>query len=130
MQATFVLASLPVFAALVGAYYWFGVAGADRLRLATLPAVGLVFAHLLLGRDLLIYGATVRLLNLGVLAVAFALVAATAGPALTEPDASQRTDTRFTRTTNDARRGPESPPNRLTGVPSIEEVLYVVPTTT
>ncbi|SEO66639.1 cytochrome c oxidase assembly protein subunit 15 [Halogranum amylolyticum] len=71
LQATFVLVSLPVFAALVVAVYWAGVAGLTRERLATLPVVGLVFVHLLLGRDLLIYVGSVRLLNVAVLVAAF-----------------------------------------------------------
>ncbi|EJN59297.1 COX15/CtaA family protein [Halogranum rubrum] len=74
-QATFVLTSLPVFAALVGAVYWAGRAEMDRVRLATYPVVGLVFVHVLLGRDLLIYTGSVRLLNLGVLAAAFLALA-------------------------------------------------------
>lgn len=77
-QAAFVLSSLPVYAALVGAAYWARTAGFDRLRLGTLPAVGLVFVHLLLGRDLFIYSGTVRALNLGVLVVAFLTLAAVA----------------------------------------------------
>ena len=88
MQATFVLASLPVYAALVGAVYWAGVAGLGRVRLATLPVVGLVFVHLLLGRDLLIYTGSVRLLNLGVLAAAFLALAGVAWAAYQHDDAA------------------------------------------
>ena len=77
-QATFVLASLPVFAALVGAVYWAGVAGLDRIRLATLPVGAPLFVKLLLGRNQLIYAGSVRLLNLGILAAAFLGLAAVA----------------------------------------------------
>jgi cytochrome c oxidase assembly protein subunit 15 len=72
-QAAFVLSSLALFAALVAAALW---AGRSRPRLRTVlsPALGLVFVHLLLGRDLLIYTPPVRVLNAAVVVLAAAIL--------------------------------------------------------
>lgn len=88
MQAVFVFASLPAYAALVATVYWAGRAGLQKVKLATLPVAGLVFVHLLLGRDLLIYTGSVRLLNLGVLAAAFLGLAGVAWAAHRHDDAA------------------------------------------
>ncbi|WP_449267277.1 COX15/CtaA family protein [Halegenticoccus tardaugens] len=66
-QATFVGASLVLFAALVASTYWLDRANATGIRAATIPAIGLVFVHLLFGRDLVFYTPSMRLLNAGVL---------------------------------------------------------------
>lgn len=73
-QAAFVLSSLALFAALVAATLWAGRT-TPRLRSTLVPALGLVFVHLLLGRDLLIYNPAVRLANVVVVVLAAAVVA-------------------------------------------------------
>jgi cytochrome c oxidase assembly protein subunit 15 len=74
-QAVFYGATLVAYAGLLAAAVWLGRAGAARLRYATLPALGLVFTHLALGRDLVYYDQTVLLVNLGVVLLAGALTA-------------------------------------------------------
>ncbi|MFC4357467.1 heme A synthase [Halobium salinum] len=72
-QAAFVLSSLALFAALVAAAFWAG-RSMPRLRTTLVPALVLVFAHLLLGRDLLIYSPTVRVANAAIVVLAAAVV--------------------------------------------------------
>ncbi|WP_394337241.1 COX15/CtaA family protein [Halegenticoccus soli] len=73
-QAAFIGSSLVLFAALVAVTHWVGGSNLATLRAATLPALGLVFVHLLLGRDLVFYTPTMRLLNVGLLVATGALL--------------------------------------------------------
>ncbi|WP_435144190.1 COX15/CtaA family protein [Halobaculum sp. P14] len=75
-QAAFFGVSLAAFAALVGATRWLGADGHRKLRVATAAAAALLFVGMLLGRDLVYYTETVRLVNGVVVAAAVLLTAA------------------------------------------------------
>ena len=77
-QALFYGTSLLAVAALIAATRWLAASSVPRLRLATGTALGLLFVGTLLGRDLVFYTPTVRLVNAAVFLLAGALVAATA----------------------------------------------------
>jgi cytochrome c oxidase assembly protein subunit 15 len=72
-QAAFVLSTLALVAALVAAVVW-AERTTPRLRATLVPALALVFVHLLLGRDLFIYSPTVRVANAAVVVLAAAAV--------------------------------------------------------
>jgi cytochrome c oxidase assembly protein subunit 15 len=77
-QAAYYGTSLAVFGAVVAATTWLGdtEAGLGRLRYVTGAVLALVFASLLLGRDLVYYTPQVRAYNLGVVALAGVLLLA------------------------------------------------------
>jgi cytochrome c oxidase assembly protein subunit 15 len=74
-QAAFYGTSLLAFAVVVAATVWLGRAGFPSVRVLTVGALTSLFVTMLLGRDLVYYSATVRLVNLAALAVTLALVA-------------------------------------------------------
>jgi cytochrome c oxidase assembly protein subunit 15 len=74
-QAAFLGVSLSLFATLVAATAWLGDTRAPRLRYVTGAALALVFATMLLGRDLVYYSAAVREFNAAVLAATAVLIA-------------------------------------------------------
>ena len=77
-QAAFYGVSLVVYALLVAATGWLAATPLARLRALTGSALALVFVAMLLGRDLLYYSPTVRLVNAAVVALAaLSLAAAT-----------------------------------------------------
>jgi len=75
-QAVFYGLSLVAVAALLAATRWLATAEMSWLRLATGTVLGLLFVGMLLGRDLVFYTSTVRLLNAAVFLIAGVLVAA------------------------------------------------------
>jgi cytochrome c oxidase assembly protein subunit 15 len=75
-QAAFYGTSLLAYAVLVGATVWLGRAGLARVRVLTVGASAALVVAMLLGRDLVFYSPTVRLVNVAALAVALGLVAA------------------------------------------------------
>ena len=75
-QAVYYGVSLAAFGALLAATRWLGALGRGRLRAAVAVAAGLLFVAMLLGRDLVFYTDAVRLVNVLVVAGAFALVGA------------------------------------------------------
>jgi cytochrome c oxidase assembly protein subunit 15 len=79
-QAAYYGTSLALFGAVVAATTWLGSPDAElgRLRYVTGAVLALVFASLLLGRDLVYYTPQVRLFNLGVVALAGVLLLAAA----------------------------------------------------
>ncbi|RCU47788.1 cytochrome oxidase assembly protein [Haloplanus salinus] len=76
-QALFYGTSLLAVATLIAVTRWLAASPVPRLRFATGTALGLLFLGMLLGRDLVFYTASVRLVNAGVFLLAGALVAAT-----------------------------------------------------
>jgi len=77
-QAAFYGASLLSYAALVAATTWLGPSGLGRLRPLTVGAAVALVAAMLLGRDLVYYTATVRLVNVAAVAAALGLAVAAA----------------------------------------------------
>ncbi|MFB6281411.1 MAG: heme A synthase [Haloferacaceae archaeon] len=77
-QAAFFGVSLALYASLLAAGRWLGAAGRPAARLLVAVAVGAVLVAMVLGRDLVAYTATVRLLNAAAFAVGAAAVAAAA----------------------------------------------------
>jgi len=77
-QALFYGASLVAVAALLAATYWLADSTVPRLRLATSTALACLFVGMLLGRDLVFYTPTVRLVNGATFLLAGAIVAAVA----------------------------------------------------
>ncbi len=73
-QAAFVGVSLALHATLVATVRWLGRAGRPDARALALLADAAVLGHLLLGRDLLVYGPTVGLADAGLVLVALAAV--------------------------------------------------------
>ena len=73
-QAAFYGASLLAVAALIAATRWLAASAVPRLRFATGGALALLFAGMLLGRDLVFYTSTVRVVNASVFLLAAALV--------------------------------------------------------
>jgi len=77
-QAVFYGASLLTVAALLAATRWLAGSAVPRLRLATGTALASLFAGMLLGRDLVFYTPTVRIVNAAAFLLAGALVVAAA----------------------------------------------------
>jgi cytochrome c oxidase assembly protein subunit 15 len=77
-QALFYGASLLTVAALLAATYWLADSTVPRLRLATGTALAFLFVGMLLGRDLVFYTSTVRLVNGAAFLLAGAIVATVA----------------------------------------------------
>ena len=77
-QAAFYGTALLTYALLVAATVWLGRAGRARFRPLTVGALGALVVAMLLGRDLVYYTATVRLVNVAAVVVALGLVAASA----------------------------------------------------
>ena len=77
-QALFYGASLVAVAALLAATYWLADSTVPRLRLATSTALACLFVGMLLGRDLVFYTPTVRLVNGATFLLAGAIVATVA----------------------------------------------------
>jgi cytochrome c oxidase assembly protein subunit 15 len=75
-QALFYGASLVGVAALLAATHWLGDTAVAHLRYATGTALALLFAGMLLGRDLVFYTPTVRLVNAAFFVLAGAVVLA------------------------------------------------------
>jgi cytochrome c oxidase assembly protein subunit 15 len=73
-QAAFYGASLLAVAALIAATRWLAASAVPRLRVATGGALALLFAGMLLGRDLVFYTPTVRVVNASFFLLAAALV--------------------------------------------------------
>ncbi|AZH26495.1 COX15/CtaA family protein [Haloplanus aerogenes] len=77
-QAVFYGAALLTVAALLAATRWLADSAVSRLRIATGTALTLLFVGMLLGRDLVFYTSTVRLVNAAAFLLAGAIVAAVA----------------------------------------------------
>jgi cytochrome c oxidase assembly protein subunit 15 len=77
-QAVFYGTALLAVAALIAATRWLAASAVPRLRFATGTALGLLFVGMLLGRDLVFYTPTVRVVNAATFLLAVALVATTA----------------------------------------------------
>jgi cytochrome c oxidase assembly protein subunit 15 len=75
-QAAFYGTSLLAVAALIAATRWLAASAVPRLRFATGTALGLLFVGMLLGRDLVFYTPTVRVVNAATFLLAGALVVA------------------------------------------------------
>jgi cytochrome c oxidase assembly protein subunit 15 len=77
-QAAYYGTSLALFATLIAATRWLGASQSPALRVLSGTALGLVFVGMMLGRDLVFYTSTVRLVNAALFVIAgLVLVVAT-----------------------------------------------------
>ncbi|WP_338738224.1 COX15/CtaA family protein [Haloplanus salilacus] len=75
VQAVFYGASLVAVAALLAATRWLAASPVPHLRVATATALAALFVAMLLGRDLVFYTSTVRLVNAGAFLVSGVVIA-------------------------------------------------------